>query len=449
MIAPSGLRSSTRKSCAKPRDKICPIVASNRNGDALVNRVAVTGQGILCPVGQDVPSIWEALTSGRSGIDNITLFDAGPFATRFAGEVKDFEPTDYLSRRQEQHFDRFAQLAIAASQQAVKQAGLKINPANREDIGVIIGSGLGGLATLAKQIKVLEERGPDRVSPFLVPMFPADMASAQVSIMLGARGLNLSTTASCSSGADAIGIAYETIRHGGAQVMLAGGSEAPVTPIGVAAFNALGVLSTRNHEPKLASRPFDAERDGFVLSEGAAILVLENLAFAQERGAKILAEITGYGATSDAYHITQPAENGLGMARAMQLAIRKAGLKPGEISYINAHGTSTPLNDRLETRAIKEVFGEDAYRIPVSSTKSMMGHLIGAAGAVEAAICVLVIQNDMIPPTINLVHPDPECNLDYVPHVARKARVTTALSNSFGFGGHHSVLIFHRHAEGS
>ncbi len=411
------------------------------------NRVVVTGIGILCPVGRNASSTWEALIAGKSGIDYITLFDPEPFATKFAGEVKGFEPTDYVNRKQAHHMDRFVQLAVAASSQAVKQAGIQITPGNQDNIGVIIGSGFGGLLTLSEQIRILRERGPDRVSPFLVPMLLADMASAQVSIVLGAKGPNLGTTSACSSGSDAIGTAYEIIRRGDAQAMLAGGSEAAVTPIGIAAFNALRVLSTRNSQPQLASRPFDAERDGFVLSEGAAVLMLEDLSFAQRRGASILAEITGYGISSDAYHVTQPTEDGEGAVRAMQMALNKAGLATTEIDYINAHGTSTPLNDKMETRAIKAVFGDTAYHILISSTKSMMGHLLGGAGAVEAAICVMVIQHGIIPPTINLTHPDPECDLDYVPNIARQARVTTALSNSFGFGGHNSVLVWRQYGE--
>ncbi len=411
------------------------------------NRVVVTGSGVLCPLGLDTAITWEALTCGRSGIDYITLFDPEPFTTKFAGEVKEFEATNYVSRRQARHLDRFVQLAMTASQEAVKQAEIKIDPASRDNIGVIIGSGLGGLDTLAKQVRRLQDRGPNRVSPFLVPMMSADMASAQVSIMLGARGSSLSTTSSCCSGADALGIAYETIKRGDAQAMLAGGSEAAVNPIGMAAFSAIRALSTQNSAPKLASRPFDSQRDGFVLSEGAGVLMLEDLGSAQSRGANILAEIIGYGTTSDAYHITQPPENGAGMAQAMRMALNKAGLKPREIDYINAHGTSTPLNDRIETKAIKAVFGEHADKVPISSTKSMMGHLIGAGGAVEAAICVMVIQKGIIPPTINLTHPDPDCDLDYVPNVARRARVNTALSNSFGFGGHNSVLVFSKYSE--
>jgi 3-oxoacyl-[acyl-carrier-protein] synthase II len=410
-------------------------------------RAVVTGIGILCPVGLDISSTWEALIAGKSGIDYITLFDPEPFATKFAGEIKGFDPADYVSRKDARHMDRFVQLAVAASLQAVKQSAIQIGPGNQDNIGVIIGSGFGGLLTLSQQVGILRERGPGRVSPFLVSMMATDMASAQVSIRLRAKGANFSTTSACSSGSDAIGTAYETIRRGDAQAMLAGGSEAAVTPIGIAAFNALRALSTRNSQPRLASRPFDAERDGFVLSEGAATLMLEDLTFAQRRGANILAEITGYGVSSDAYHITQPAEGGEGAAKAMQIALNKAGLATTGIDYINAHGSSTPLNDKMETKAIKAVFGETAYHIPISSTKSMMGHLLGGAGAVEAAICVMVIQHGIIPPTINLTHPDPECDLDYVPNVARQAKVTTALSNSFGFGGHNSVLLFQQYSE--
>ena len=411
------------------------------------NRVVVTGIGILCPLGLDILATWEELIAGKSGIDYITLFDPEPFDTKFAGEVKGFEPTDYINRKDARRMDRFSQLAVAASLQAVKEAELQINSMNQDNIGVIVGSGIGGLTTLFEQIGVLLEKGPGRVSPFLAPMMISDMAAAQVSIALGVKGPNLCTTSACSSGSDAIGAAYELIKHGDTQAVIAGGSEAIINPVGVAAFNALKAISTRNSEPKLASRPFDTERDGFVISEGACLLVLENLAHAQKRGANILAEILAYGASADAYHITQPDEDGEGAARAMQVALNKAGLKTTEVDYINAHGTATPLNDKVETMAIKTVFGNNAYHIPISSTKSMMGHLIGGAGAVEAAICIMVIQHGLIPPTINLTHPDPECDLDYVPNVARQAKVTTALSNSFGFGGHNSVLVFRRYSE--
>ena len=343
--------------------------------------------------------------------------------------------------------DRFAQLAVAASLQVVEQSGLQINSANQDNIAIVVGSGIGGLTTLFEQTKVLLEQGPGRVSPFLAPMMISDMAAAQVSITLGVKGLNLCTTSACSSSSDAIGVAYELIKRGDTQAALAGGSEAIINPIGISAFNALRAISTRNDEPQLASRPFDAERDGFVVSEGACLLTLENLAHAQERGANILAEIIAYGANADAFHVTQPSEDGEGAAKAMQLALDRAGLAPSEIDYINAHGTSTPLNDKAETMAIKTVFGDYAYRIPISSTKSMLGHMVGAAGAIETAICIMVIQHGIIPPTINLTQPDPECDLDYVPNVSRQAKVTTTLSNSFGFGGHNSVLILREYGE--
>jgi len=411
------------------------------------NRVVVTGMGILCPLGLNIATTWEALIAGKSGIDYITLFDTEGFETKIAGEVKGFEPTDYVSRKDARRMDRFAQLAVAASLQALEQSGIQINSENQDSIGIVVGSGIGGLTTLFEQVKVLLEKGPDRVSPFLIPMMIADIAAAQVSIVLGVKGPNLCTTSACSSGSDAIGAAYEIIKRGDAQVMIAGGGEAIINPVGISSFNAMKAISTRNNEPQLASRPFNAERDGFVIGEGSAILIMESLPHAQKRGANILAEVIGYGASADAYHITQPLEDGEGAARAMQLALNKAGLAPTEIDYINAHGTSTLLNDRMETKAIKTVFGDNAYHIPISSTKSMMGHLIGGAGAVEAIICIKVIQHGIIPPTINLTHPDPECDLDYVPNVARQAKVTTALSNSFGFGGHNSVLAFRQYSE--
>jgi 3-oxoacyl-[acyl-carrier-protein] synthase II len=412
------------------------------------NRVVITGIGALTPLGLDVAAMWQGLTSGKSGVGYITLFDASSFETRIAGEVKGFEPANYMSHKDARHLDRFAQLAVAASLQAVEQSGTKISAINQNDIGIIIGSGIGGLTTLFEQTKILLEKGIDRVSPFLIPMMMPNIAAAQVSIVLGVKGPNLCTTSACSSGSDAIGVAYEIIKRGDAEVMIAGGSETIINPVGVSAFNAMKAISTRNNEPQLASRPFDAERDGFVIGEGAGILILESLPFAQRRGAKILAEMIGYGASGDAYHITAPLENGEGAAKAIKMALDKAGLKPNKIDYINAHGTSTPLNDKMETKAIKAVFGDYAYKIPISSTKSMLGHLIGGAGAVEAAITIMVIQNGIIPPTINLTHPDPECDLDYVPNVARQAKVTTALSNSFGFGGHNSVLVFREYAEG-
>jgi len=403
--------------------------------------------GVVCPLGLNAAATWEALVAGKSGVDRITLFNTEGFETKIAGEVKGFEPTNYMNPKDARRNDRFSQMAVAASLEATEQAGLKIDEANKDDIGIIIGSGIGGLTTLFEQTKVLLERGADRVSPFLIPMMMPNIASAQASIVLGAKGPNLCTTSACSSGSDAVGSAYETIKRGDAKAMITGGSEAIINPVGISAFNAMKAISTRNDEPQLASRPFDAERDGFVIGEGAGILILESLALAKERGAKILAEMMAYGTSADAYHITAPLETGEGAAMAVQRALDKAGLKPDEVDYINAHGTSTLLNDKMETKAIKRVFGERAYKIPISSTKSMMGHLVGSAGAVEAAICIMAIRNGIIPPTINLTHPDPECDLDYVPNVARQARVTTALSNSFGFGGHNSVLIFREYPE--
>lgn len=389
-------------------------------------------------------STWQALISGHSGAGPITQFDPNGYDTRFACEVKDFDPVQYIDRKEVRRLDRFTHFALVAALQAVEQAGLKIGPENAADVGVIIGSGIGGLITLFEQFKVLTERGPGRVSPFLVPMMISDTAAGQVSITLGAKGPNWGTVSSCATGAHALGEAFETIRRGDARAMISGGSEAPITPIAIAAFNSARALSTRNDEPQRASRPFDAKRDGFVIGEGAAVLVLEGLAHALERGATIIAELAGYGATADAFHITAPAEGGEGGYRAMKIALRKSGLTPGDIDYINAHGTSTPLNDKTETQAIKTLFGDRAYKIPISSTKSMTGHLLGAAGAVEAAVTALAVQRGMLPPTINLDNPDPECDLDYVPNTAREHPVRAALSNVFGFGGHNAVLAFKR-----
>ena len=402
---------------------------------------------MISPLGLNSASNWEALIAGKSGIANITSFDASKHATRFAGEVKGFEPASFINRKEARHMDRFAQLAVVAGLEAVKQANLVIDDSNRNEIGVIIGTGACGLTTLQEQILNLAQNGPDRVNPFLATMMISDSASAQVSILLGAKGPNFCTTSACSSSADAIGVAFETIKRGDTRVMIAGGSEAVVNSIGVAAFCACKALSERNDSPQEASRPFDAERDGFVISEGAAVLILEELNYARARGATILAEVSAYGASGDAFHMTQPSESGEGAARALQMALRKAGWRPEEVDYINAHGTSTPLNDKMETRAIKTVFGDYAYRLPISSTKSMTGHLLGGAGALEAAICVLILQYGIIAPTINLKHSDPDCDLDYVPNVARKAAVNKILSNSFGFGGHNSVLAFNRYLE--
>ncbi len=410
-------------------------------------RVVFTGMGMLTPLGQDTPTTWANLLAGKSGIDYIKLFDATPHETKIAGEVKNFDPLNYIPRKDAHRMDRFAQLAVAASHEAIKSSGLQISSANYDNIGVVIGSGIGGLTTLYEQTKILIEKGPSRVSPFLAPMMISDIAAAQISISLGVKGPNFCTTSACSSGSDAIGAAYELIRHGDVDIMICGGTEAIINPIGVSAFNALKALSTRNDAPQQASRPFDAQRDGFIISEGATVLILESLEHARSRGAKIMGELIGYGATADSFHVTQPLESGEGAAKAMKAAIKKAGIANTEIEYISAHGTSTPLNDRMETRAIKSVFGDYARKIPISATKSMLGHMIGAAGAVQAAVCLLTIRDGIIPPTINYTYPDPDCDLDYVPNTARKAKVRTALSNSFGFGGHNSVLIVREYTE--
>lgn len=411
----------------------------------MTQRVVVTGLGMVTPLGLDAPTTWEGLVKGRSGVDYLTSFETEGFDTIFGAEVKDFDPTLHMDRKEARRSDRFVQFAVAAAQEALRHADFAIDAKNAPTTGVIIGSGIGGIATLSEQLGILNERGPGRISPFLVPMMICNMAAGQVSIAVGAKGPNYATVSACSSGADAVGQAFETIARGDASMILAGGAEAPLCPIGVAAFNAARSLSTHNDAPQKASRPFDAQRDGFVMGEGACILVLESLEHAQERDATILAEMVAYGATADAYHITQPAEDAEGAVRAMRLALKKGKLSPQEVSYINAHGTSTQLNDSAETAAIKTVFGEAAYQIAVSSTKSMVGHLLGAAGALEAAICVLTIRDDVIAPTINYEFPDPACDLDYVPNVARQALVEVAMSNSFGFGGHNTCLAFRKY----
>jgi len=411
------------------------------------NRVVVTSIGALTPLGLDMATNWENLIAGKSGVGYITLFDASKMKVKIAGEVKGFDPNNYINRKDIRRMDRFAQLAVAAGFQAVKGANLKIDDSNKDDIGVFIGSGIGGMTTLFDQARVLVEKGPDRVSPFLAPMMIADIAAAQISIALGVRGPNMCMTSACSSGSDAIGLAVEYIKFGNAQVMIAGGSEAIINPLGITAFSQLKALSSRNDAPEKASRPFDKDRDGFVLSEGAVVLILEKLEHALNRGANILAEIVGYGATADSFHVTQPLVSGEGAAKAMQLAMKRGNIKPEEIDYINAHGTSTQLNDAMETKAIKTTFGERAYKIPISSTKSMTGHLIGCAGAFEPAVCIMTILKGIVPPTINYENPDPACDLDYVPNKARMVKVNTALTNSFGFGGHNSVLILRKYTE--
>ena len=405
-------------------------------------RVVVTGMGALTPVGLDVASTWEAIVHGRSGIAPIQRFETDDLDVRIGGEVKDFDPTDYLDRKEARRMDRFLQLGLVAAQEAMRDAGLRIGPEEAEHVGVLVGSGIGGISTIVDAAITLHTRGPDRVGPFVVPMMLSDMLAGMIAIQTGAKGPNFAVASACATAGHALGEATEMIRRGDAEIMIAGGAEAPVTRIGLAAFDSMRALSRRNHEPERASRPFDAERDGFVLAEAAGILVLENLEHATRRDAHIYAEITGYGATADAYHITAPSEGGEGAARAMRAALRRAGLQPADIDYINAHGTSTPHNDRTESQAIRKVFGDQAP--PVSSTKSMTGHLIGASGAVEAIICIKTILEGCLPPTINYEHPDPDCDLDYVPNVARPKRVNTALSNSLGFGGHNTTLIVSR-----
>jgi 3-oxoacyl-[acyl-carrier-protein] synthase II len=407
-------------------------------------RVVVTGLGCVSPLGNNVQDTWEALLAGKSGAGPITLFDASNHKTRFACEVKNFEGAALFGGKEARRMDRFTQFAVAATAQAVEQAGLVVDDSNRDRIGVIIGTGIGGIGTLLEQVEILREKGPDRVSPFLVPMMIADNAAGTVAIRLGVRGPNAAFVTACATGSNAVGEAAEMIRRGSADVMLAGGAEASLVNVAMAGLNVMTALSTRNDDPTRASRPFDKDRDGFVMGEGAGMLVLEALEHAQARGAKILAEVTGYGTTDDAYHISAPAENGAGAALCMQLALENAGLKPEEIDYINAHGTSTHLNDLSETAAIKTTFGAQAYKVSISSTKSMTGHLLGASGAVEAMVCVQVLQNNILPPTINYQTPDPACDLDYVPNQARQLQTRHIMSNSFGFGGHNATLIFSR-----
>ena len=408
-------------------------------------RVVVTGMGAVSPLGLDVPALWQGVREGRSGVGPVTLCDTTGLESRIAGEVKGFDPQNYMDRKEVRRNDRFIHFALAAAGEALRSAELAIVPENAEDVGVIIGSGIGGIATFADGLNTLRDKGPSRVSPFLVPAMITNMAAGQVSIQFGIKGPNYCPTSACATGAHAIGEAAEIIRRGWAKAMLAGGSEAPVTPIGIAAFCSARAISTRNDDPAGASRPFDATRDGFVLSEGCAVLMLEDLEFAQARGARILGEVIGYGLSADAYHITQPCAGGEGALRAMRMALRNAGLSAGDVDYINAHGTSTSAGDVAETQAIKSLLGERAYSVPVSSSKSQLGHLIGAAGSIEALITLLAIQNDLLPPTINYVTPDPECDLDYVPNQARPGRIDTAISNSFGFGGHNVSLVLRRH----
>ena len=408
-------------------------------------RVVVTGLGCISPVGNNVNDTWQALLAGKSGAAPITAFDASAHKTKFAAEVKGFDPVALFGTRDARKMDRFSQFATAATLEAMEQAGLKVDESNRDRVGILIGTGIGGIITLLEQYEVLRERGPERVSPFLIPMMISDNAAGNIAIRIGARGPNMALATACASGTNALGEAAEMIRRGSADVMIAGGAEAAITALSMAGMNVMTALSTRNDDPQTASRPFDKNRDGFLMGEGSGILILESLEYAQARGAKILCEFSGYGTTDDAHHISAPAENGAGAAISMSLALQNADLKPEDVSYINAHGTSTYLNDKSETAAIKTVFGEQAYKIPVSSTKSMTGHLLGASGAVEAVFSAMAIMNNILPPTINYETPDPVCDLDYVPNQPRKAEPNYVMSNSFGFGGHNATLILGRY----
>jgi 3-oxoacyl-[acyl-carrier-protein] synthase II len=409
-------------------------------------RVVVTGLGAITPIGNTLTNYWQGLLHGKNGIGPITHFDASNQACRFGGEVKGFEPTEFLDRKEAKRMDRFCHFAVCASQQAINDAQLVINQDNADGIGVLIGTGIGGLKVLEDQQTILLEKGPSRCSPFMIPMMIANMASGLTAINLGAKGPNTCTVTACAAGSNAIGDAFRLIQNGYAKAMICGGTEAAMTPLGFAGFAAARALSFRNDDPTTASRPFDKDRDGFVMGEGSGILLLEELETALARGIKIYAEIVGYGMTCDAYHITSPVPDGYGATQAIKLALQDGGLQPEDISYINAHGTSTPANDVTETRAIKQAIGAHAYNLAVSSTKSMTGHLLGGSGGIEAVATVMAIANDQVPPTINLENPDPECDLDYVAGKSRALTVQAALSNSFGFGGHNVTLAFKKYS---
>ncbi len=408
-------------------------------------RVVVTGLGLITPLGSDVRKSWEAICKGMSGINRITLFDVSDFPCQIAGEVKDFNPEDFIERKEIKKMDIFIQYALAAGSMAVEDAGVKIDAGNAERVGVIVGAGIGGLNTIEKYHSVLLQSGHRRISPFFIPMLIANLAAGQISMRFGARGPNSCVTTACAAGTHSIGDAFKIIQRGDADVMIAGGSESVITPLTMAGFANMRALSTRNDEPQKASRPFERDRDGFVMGEGAGIVVIEALESALARGARIYAEIIGYGMTADAYHMTAPDPEGHGVTNCIRMALRDAGIAPEAVDYINAHGTSTPFNDKHETFSIKRVFGEHAYKLAVSSTKSMTGHLLGAAGGVEAVFCALAIQHGLIPPTINYEHQDPECDLDYVPNYTRHRDVNIALSNSFGFGGTNASIILKKY----
>jgi 3-oxoacyl-[acyl-carrier-protein] synthase II len=405
-------------------------------------RVVVTGLGLISPLGIGVEKSWGGMLQGRSGIRRITQFDASSFVTKIAGEVDGFNPEEYIEPKEVKKMDRFIHFGVAASTMAFADSGLKIDDHNAARVGVYVGSGMGGLPAIEHYHKVLLEKGPRRITPFFIPMLIINLAAGQISIKFGAKGPNSAPATACATGSHAIGDAFKVIQRGDADAMIAGGAESCITSMGIGGFNAMKALSTRNDEPEKASRPFDRDRDGFIMGEGSGIMIIEELDHALARKAKIYAEIAGYGLTGDAYHITSPAPGGEGAARCMAMALKDAGMSPSDVGYINAHGTSTKYGDELETAAIKTVFKEHAYKVAISSTKSMTGHLLGAAGGVEAVICALSIHNGVVPPTINLDNPDPECDLDYVPNTARKADIRVALSNSFGFGGTNACLLF-------
>ena len=409
-------------------------------------RVVITGLGLVTPLGIGVDQSWSGLTAGRSGIRRITRFDASAFQTQIAGEVEGFDPEDYIEPKEVKKMDRFIHFGVAAATMAMEDSGLKIDEHNAARTGVFVGAGMGGLPAIEHYHKILLERGPRRITPFFIPMLIINLAAGQISIKFGAKGPNSAVATACATGSHAIGDAFKVIQRGDADAMIAGGTESVITMMGIGGFNAMKALSTRNDEPEKASRPFDRDRDGFVMGEGAGILILEELTHAVRRGARIYAEIVGYGLTGDAYHITAPAPEGEGAARCMEMALKDGGVEPQQVGYINAHGTSTKYGDEIETAAIKTVFADHAKKMAVSSTKSMTGHLLGAAGGVEAVISVMSMHTGIIPPTINLDNPDPECDLDYVPHAARKAEVEYALSNSFGFGGTNACLLFKKFA---
>ena len=404
-------------------------------------RVVITGIGLVSSLGIGTEANWKALLVGTSGVGRVTKFDVTGYAAQIAAEVQGFDPLDFVEKKDVKKMDVFIQYAIAASQFAMDDSRLAITESNAPDIGVFIGSGIGGFQTIEREHSALLNGGPRKISPFFIPSAIINLASGQVSIRFGAKGPNLATCTACSASAHAIGESYEIIRRGDAEAMIAGGSEAAITPMSLGGFAALRALSTNNDNPGEASRPFDRDRDGFIIGEGAGIVILEELGFAQRRNATIYAEVVGYGSSSDAYHITAPSEDGDGAVRAMKMAIRKAGIRPDQIEYVNAHGTSTPYNDRLETMAIKKCFGDHAHKMAISSTKSMTGHLLGGAGGLEAGISALAVYHQIAPPTINLQNPDPDCDLDYVPHTGRKMPITYALSNSFGFGGTNATLL--------